>query len=159
MLHFELWRTLGPHWTTFRSIFVCWGCQDNRYRKTCLSLILLYLIYSSFSFWNSNLLISISCLTEMIVSLEIDSIVEIYYSVTARFCLFASQVLQMSFLAWFYHLTWTWTSICGSGKISIPSLWCMQPSTFALAAQSCTIFPNVALVWPFVDTVGLDSFW
>jgi hypothetical protein len=34
----------------------------------------------------------------------------------------------------------------------------MQPSTFALAAQSCIIFPNVALVWPFVDTVGLDSF-
>jgi hypothetical protein len=33
------------------------------------------------------------------LSLEIDSIVEIYYSVTARFYLFASQALQMSFSA------------------------------------------------------------
>ena len=154
MLHFELWRTLGPHRTTFRSIFVCWGCQDNRYRKTCLSSILLHPIYSSFSFRNSNRMISISCL-----SLVIDSIVEIYYIVTAHSCLFASQVLQMSFLAWFYHLTWTWTSICGPEKISIPSLWCMQPSTFALAAQSCTIFPYAALVLAFIDIINLDSFW
>jgi len=34
----------------------------------------------------------------------------------------------------------------------------MQPSTFALAAQSCGIFPYVALVLAFIDTVGLDSF-
>jgi hypothetical protein len=34
----------------------------------------------------------------------------------------------------------------------------MQPSTFALAAQSRTIFPNAALVLAFIDTIGLDSF-
>jgi hypothetical protein len=34
----------------------------------------------------------------------------------------------------------------------------MQPSAFALAAQSCTIFPYVALVLAFINTIGLDSF-
>jgi hypothetical protein len=34
----------------------------------------------------------------------------------------------------------------------------MQPSTFALAAQSRTIFPNAVLVLAFIDTIGSDSF-